>query len=91
MQKFINLIRSHLFIFVLISIALGDRPEKTLVQSISGNVLPVVSFRSLAVSCLICKPVSHSEFIFVYGVRVCSNFIGLHVPSTWWSFLKGWL
>ena len=28
------------------------------------------------VSCLIFKPLSHFEFIFVYGVRVCSNFIG---------------
>ncbi|KAB0369703.1 hypothetical protein FD755_018696, partial [Muntiacus reevesi] len=36
-------------------------------------------FRSLMVSCLIFKPLSHFEFIFVCGVRVCSNFIGLHV------------
>ena len=25
------------------------------------------------------KPLIHFEFIFVYGVRVCSNFIDLHV------------
>ena len=30
------------------------------------------------VSCLIFKSVSHFEFIFVYGVRECSNFIDLH-------------
>ena len=24
------------------------------------------------------KSLSHFEFIFVHGVRVCSNFIGLH-------------
>ena len=30
------------------------------------------------VSCLIFKSLSHLEFIFVYGVRVCSNFIDLH-------------
>ena len=31
------------------------------------------------VSCLIFKSLSHSEFIFVHGVRVCSSFIDLHV------------
>ena len=31
------------------------------------------------VSCLVFKSLSHFEFIFVYGVRVCSNFIDLHV------------
>jgi len=30
------------------------------------------------VSCLIFKSFSHFEFIFVHGVRVCSNFIALH-------------
>ena len=31
------------------------------------------------VSCLILKYLSNFEFIFVYGVRVCSNFIDLYV------------
>ena len=30
------------------------------------------------VSCLIFKSLSHFEFIFVPGVRVCSSFIDLH-------------
>ena len=30
-------------------------------------------------SCLMFKSLSHFEFIFMYGVRVCSNFINLHV------------
>ena len=30
------------------------------------------------VSCLIFKSLSHVEFIFVCGVRECSNFIDLH-------------
>ena len=30
------------------------------------------------VSCLISKSSSHFEFIFVHGVRVCSNVIDLH-------------
>ena len=30
------------------------------------------------VSCLICKSLSHFEFIFVHDVREYSNFIDLH-------------
>ena len=30
------------------------------------------------VSCLIFKSLSHFEFIFVQGVKECSNFIDLH-------------
>ena len=30
------------------------------------------------VSCLIFRSLNHFEFIFVYGVRDCSNFIELH-------------
>ena len=30
------------------------------------------------VSCLMFKSLSHFEFIFVHGVRVCSNFIDLY-------------
>ena len=33
---------------------------------------------SLMVSSLIFKSLSHFEFVFVCGVRVCSNFIDLH-------------
>ena len=31
------------------------------------------------VSCVMFKPLNHFEFIFLYGERVCSNFIDLHV------------
>ena len=34
--------------------------------------------RSFVVACLMFKSLSHFEFIFVHGVRVCSNFIDLH-------------
>ena len=44
----------------------------------SENVLPTFSSRSFIVSCLMSKSFSHFEFIFVHGVRVCSNFICLH-------------
>ena len=44
----------------------------------SESVLPMFSSRSLMVSCLMLKSLNYFEFIFVYGVRVCSNFIALH-------------
>ena len=78
-QKHTSLIRSHLFIFAFISIALREQVKKTLVQFISENVLPLFSSRSFMVSCIIFKFLSHFEFTFVYGGRVCSNFIDLHV------------
>ena len=42
-QKLVNLIRSHLFIFAFISVALGYRPKKTFVRLISENVLLICS------------------------------------------------
>ena len=78
-QKLLSLIRFHLFIFAFISIALGDRSKKTLVRFMSEHVLLIFSSRGFTVSCLVFQPLSHCEFIFVYSVRVCSNFIGLLV------------
>uniref|UniRef100_A0A8D0XXD3 Uncharacterized protein n=1 Tax=Sus scrofa TaxID=9823 RepID=A0A8D0XXD3_PIG len=79
MQKLVSLIRSHLFIFAFISVALGDWPEKISVRLMSESVVPMFSSRSSMVSCLIFKSFgSHSEFIFVHGVRVCSSFTDLH-------------
>ena len=43
------------------------------------NVLSIFSSRSFIVLSLISMYVSHFEFIFVYAVRVGSNFIDLHV------------
>uniref|UniRef100_A0A8D1QNP2 Uncharacterized protein n=1 Tax=Sus scrofa TaxID=9823 RepID=A0A8D1QNP2_PIG len=77
-QKLIGFMRSHWFIFALISVALGDRPEKIFMRLMSENVLPLFSSRSLMVSCLTLKSFSHFEFILVHGVRVCSSFIDLH-------------
>ena len=57
--------------------ALGDWPKKTFVQLLSENVLPMCSSRSLVVSCPMSKSLSHFEFIFVHGGRVCSSFIDL--------------
>ena len=43
------------------------------------SVLVMFSSKSFMVYCLIFKSLSHFQFIFVYGVRVCSSFIDLHV------------
>ena len=58
-------------IYFFISIALGDQPKKTFVWLISENGFPMLSSRSLMVSC-------NFEFIFVLCVRVCSSFIDLY-------------
>ena len=41
----------------------------------SECVWPMFSSRSLIVSGLISRSLTHFEFIFVYGVRECHNFI----------------
>ena len=64
MQKLITLIRSHLFIFALISSALGDQPKKTLLLFMLENVVPVFSSRSLMVSYLILKAL----FLITYTI-----------------------
>ena len=56
----------------------------------SENVLPMIPSRSLMVSCLIFKYLSHFEFIFTYGERVYSSFIDLHV-TVQLSCLPQWL
>ena len=45
----------------------------------SLSVLPMFYFKSFMVSGLTFRSLIHFEFIFVYGVRKCSNFIRLHV------------
>ena len=62
MKAYINLSRSHLFIFTFIFVALGW-PKKTLLQFLSENVLPMFSSRSYMMPCLIFKSLSHFEFI----------------------------
>ena len=75
MQKLVILMRSHWFIFAFISVVLGNLPEKIFMKLMSENVLPMFSSRSLMVSCLIFKSLSHFEFIYFF------NFFGLFVFS----------
>ena len=45
----------------------------------SSSVLPMFPSKSFIVSGLTFESFIHFEFIFVYGVRKCSNFILVHV------------
>ena len=41
----------------------------------SDSVLPIFSSKSFIVCCLTFRSLIHFEFVFVYAVRNCSNFI----------------
>ena len=57
--KLLSLIRSHLFIFVFISITLEDGSEKILLRFMSESVLPLFSSRSFIVSGLTFRSLIH--------------------------------
>ena len=78
-QKLLSLIKSHFLIFVFISVTLGGGSKKILLWFMSKSVFPQYSSNSFIVSGLTFKSLIHLEFIFVYGVAECSNFILLHV------------
>ena len=49
LQKLLSLIRSHLFIFLSISITLGGESQRILLWFMSWSILPVFSSKSLVV------------------------------------------
>ena len=55
----------------------------------SKSVLPMFSSKSFIVSGLTFSSLIHFEFIFVYGVRECSNFILLHVAVQFSQHTEG--
>jgi len=63
-QKLLSLSRYHLFIFVFISIILGDELKKMLVEFMSESVLPMFSSRSFIESGLAFRFLIHFELIF---------------------------
>ena len=79
----LSLIRLYLFIFGFVSFALGDRFNNLLLQFMPKSVLPTFSFRSFMVLGFTFRSLIHFEFIFIYGVRKCSNFILLHAAVQW--------
>ena len=74
-EKLLSLIGSHLFIFVFTSITLGDGSKNILLRFMSDSVRPMFSSTSFMVSGLTFRYLIHFEFIFVCGVKECSDFI----------------
>ena len=68
MQKFFNLMGSHLFILSFMSLVLGDILVKILLRGVPEIFLLMISSRNFMVSRLIFKSFLHPEFIFVCGV-----------------------
>ena len=68
--KVYSLIRSHFFIFVFTSTALGDWRKKTLLQFMSMNALPVICSRTFLMPCIILKSLRHLG-LFLCIVRGC--------------------
>ena len=74
-QKLCSFIRSHLFTFVFISISQGGGSKKIMLWFLSKNVFLMFSSKSFIASGLTFRSLIYFEFIFVYGVGECSNFI----------------
>ena len=74
-KKLLSLIRSHLLTFIFISFTLGGGSQRIMLQFMSLSVLPMFSSNSFIVSSLTFRSLIQFEFIFVCGVRKCSNFI----------------
>ena len=53
--------------------------QKDIAEIYVQTCLPMFSFKGFIVSSLTFTSLIHFEFIFVYGVRKCPNFILLHV------------
>ena len=78
-QKLLILIRSYLFIFVFIFITLGGEWKNILLRFMSKSVLPMFSSNNFIVSGVTFRSLIHFEFISLYDIRKCFNFIFLHV------------
>ena len=79
-QKHLSLIRSNLFIFASISFTVGDKFKSIAVIYVKKCSSYVKAcYRSFIVFCITFKSLIHFEFIFVCGVKECSNFIILHI------------
>ena len=72
--KLVSLIRLPLFIFVFISVALGDWPKKPLVWFMSENVLPVLSSRGFY---------SVMSFVYVFIAVACSHWLLCLSLTSW--------
>ena len=78
-QKLLSTIRSHLFILVFTVITLGGGSETILLWFMLESVQPLFSSESFYTIQSYIRSLMHFEFIFVYGIRKCSNFILVHI------------
>ena len=82
-QKLLSLMGSNLIIFAFISFVLADGSKNVLMWFMSESVLPVFYSRIFMISGLIFRSF---EFIFVYGIRKCSNFSLLHAAIQFFQY-----
>ena len=73
-QKFLPLNTSHLFIFAFIFLALGGGSKNIFLQFMPKSVL-IFPSKTFIVFSLTFRSFIHFEYIFVYGVRECSDVI----------------
>ena len=76
LQKLLCLIRSHLFIFIFITVGGGSKRSCC---NLCQRMFCLFSSKNFIVSRLTFRSLTHFELVFVYGVRKCSNLILLRV------------
>ena len=79
MKKLLSLIRSHLFIFCFYFHYSWRWIKKLLLSLCQRAFCLCFPLGVFIVSSLTGRSLIHFEFIFVYDVRKCSNFIVLHI------------
>ena len=79
-QKLLSLIKSQLFTFVLFPL-LQEVGHRGSCFDLCHRVFCLCFLQSFVVSGLTFRSLIHFEFVFVYGVRKCSNFIILRVAA----------
>ena len=88
-RKLWNSIRSHLLSFI--SITLGGGLKRILLCFtlcfMSRKNMRMFSSKCFIVSNLTFRSLIHFKFIFVYGVRKCSNTITIQ-PSHYWAYTR---
>ena len=73
-QKFLSLIKFHLFIFAFVAIAFDVISQKLLSRQMSRSFFPLFSSRCFIVSGLMLKSHIYFELIFMDGVKQEYNF-----------------
>ena len=88
MQKLFHLMRSHLFIFSCMSLALGDILVKMLLCGMSEIVLPVFSSKTCMVSRFIFKSFIHLYFCVWRKLVIEFHFFACSCPALPTRFVK---